>query len=193
MFLAAATLNHVLAQNAWAVQRLTPLAGKTFAVQAFPLPTLSFTLQPDGSVREAAPDAVADATLSATPDALLRYFTVEPRDPSLIRVGGDAAFGEEIGHVLAHLTWEAEEDLSRVFGDVIAHRLAGFARGWWEWRKESVLSLATAATEYFTEERPLIAKRSHVEQFTHEVSATREAVDLLETRIENLLNRQDAK
>jgi ubiquinone biosynthesis protein UbiJ len=186
MFLAAATLNHVLAQNAWATQRLAPLAGKTFAVQAAPLPTLAFTIQPDGSVKDAAPDAVPEATLSATPDALLRYFTVEPRDPSLIHISGDAQFGEEIGHVLAHISWEAEEDLSRIFGDVIAHRLAGFARGWWDWRKDSVLSLVTATTEYFTEEQPLIAKKTRVEQFAHEVAEVHDAVERLEARIARL-------
>jgi ubiquinone biosynthesis protein UbiJ len=189
MFLAAATLNHILAQNAWALRRLAPLAGRTFAVQAFPLPTLRFTIQPEGSLRDAAPDAVAEATLSATPDALLRYFTVEPRDPRLIRISGDAVVGEEIGHVLAHISWEAEEDLSRVFGDVIAHRLAGFARGWWEWRRDSVLSLATAAAEYFTEERPLIAKRSHIEAFAREVGDVSQAVDQLEARIAHLSDR----
>lgn len=189
MFLAATTLNHVLAQNAWAMQRLAPLAGKTFALLAFPLPTLSFTIQPEGSVREAAPDAIAEATLSATPDALLRYFTVEPHDPGLIAISGNAPFGEEIGHVLAHISWEAEEDLSRVFGDVIAHRLAGFARGWWEWRKESVLSLATAATEFLTEERPLIAKRSHIDAFAREVGEVQGAVDQLEARIARLNER----
>lgn len=186
MLLAAATLNHVLAQNAWAVQRLAPLAGKTFAVQAAPLPSLAFTIQSDGLLKDAASDAAPDTTLSATPDALLRYFTVEPRDPSLIRIEGDTQLGEEIGHVLAHIDWEAEEDLSRIFGDVIAHRLAGFARGWWEWRRDSVLSLATAATEYFTEERPLIAKKSRIEQFAHEVSEVRDAVDQLEARIARL-------
>jgi len=183
MFLAAATLNHILAQNAWAMQRLAPLAGKTFAVQAAPLPTLTFIIQPEGSVKDAAPNAAPEATLSATPDALLRYFTVEPRDPSLIHISGDDRFGEEIGHVLAHISWEAEEDLSRVVGDVIAHRLAGFARGWWDWRKQSVLSLVTAATEYFTEERPLIAKRSHIDAFAREVGDVSQAVDQLEARI----------
>jgi ubiquinone biosynthesis protein UbiJ len=190
MFLAAATLNHVLAQNDWAMQRLAPLAGKTFAVQAFPLPTLRFTIRPEGSLRDAAPDVVVEATLSATPDSLLRYFTVEPRDPALIHISGDAAFGEEIGHVLAHISWEAEEDLSRIFGDVIAHRLAGFARGWWEWRKDGVLSLATAATEYFTEERPLIAKRAHIEAFAREVNEVQAAVARLEARIARLSDRR---
>jgi ubiquinone biosynthesis protein UbiJ len=192
MLFAATTLNHVLAQNPWAMQRLAPLAGKTFAVQAAPLPPLAFTIQPEGDVKDAMPDAVPAATLSATPDALLRYFTVEPRDPNLVRITGDTPFGEEIGHVLAHITWEAEEDLSRVFGDVIAHRLAGLARGWWEWRKQSVLSLATAATEYFTEEHPLIAKRAHIEQFAHAVSEVQQAVERLEARVARLNAPEDS-
>jgi ubiquinone biosynthesis protein UbiJ len=189
MFLAAATLNHVLAQNEWARQRLAPLAGKIFSLQAAPLPSLSFTIQADGLVKDAASDAMPAATLSATPDALLRYFTVEPRDPNLIRISGDTQMGQEIGHVLAHISWEAEEDLSKLFGDVIAHRLAGFARGWWEWRKDSVLSLATAASEYFTEERPLIAKKSRIAQFTQDVQQVHDAVDTLASRIERLSSR----
>ena len=193
MLFAAATLNHILAQNTWAMQRLQPLSGKTFAVQAAPLPTLSFSVLPDGSVSDAATSAMADATLSATPDALLRYFSVEPRDPALIKLSGDAALGAEIGHILAHISWEAEEDLSRLFGDIIAHRMAGFGRDLWAWRKQSALNLATAASEYFTEERPLIAKRSHIEQFAQEVDRVRITTDLLEARIETLLQRQHAK
>jgi ubiquinone biosynthesis protein UbiJ len=193
MLLAATTLNHVLAQNAWAMQRLAPLAGKTFALQAAPLPAITFTIQADGQVKSAAPGAPAAATLSATPDALLRYFTVAPHDPNLIRILGDHALGAEIGHVLAHISWEAEEDLSRLFGDVIAHRLFGFARHWVEWRKQSALSLVTAASEYFTEERPLIAKRSRIAQFAQDVDAVRNATDLLESRIKTLSNRPDAQ
>ena len=188
MLLAAASLNHVLVQNAWALQRLTPLAGKTFAIHAAPLPTLTFTILPEGTLKNAAKGAQPEATLSATPDALLRYFTVEPHDPALIRISGDTQLGTEIGHVLAHISWEAEEDLSRVFGDVLAHRLAGFARGWFDWRKQSALSLATAASEYFTEERPLIAKRGGIAQFAQEVDAVRVATDRLEARIQKLVN-----
>jgi ubiquinone biosynthesis protein UbiJ len=186
LILAAAALNHVLAQNAWAMQALVPLAGKTFALNTPPFPAVSFTVQPEGSVKDAASDAIPDTTLSATPDALLRYFVVEPHDAALIRISGDAELGRQIGHLLAHMTWEAEEDLSRVFGDVIAHRLASLARGWWDWRKQSVLSLAQAATEYFTEERPLIAKPAQLEHFARDVATTRDAVDALARRVEKL-------
>lgn len=189
MLLAAATLNHILAQNAWALQRLLPLVGKTFAIQAVPLPTLTFTIQPDGHVTDAAPETMAEATLSATPDALLRYFSMEPRDPSLIHITGDTKFGAEIGQILAHITWEAEEDLAHLFGDIIAHRMAGFGRGLWEWHKQSALHWVAAASEYFTEEQPLIAKRSQIEQFALDVDAVRSATDQLEKRIQKLCSR----
>lgn len=190
MLLAATTLNHILAQNAWALQRLAPLSGKTFSVQAAPLPTLTFTLLPDGYVADAAPEALAEASLRATPDALLRYFALQPRDPSLIHISGDTQLGTEIGHILAHITWEAEEDLSRLFGDILAHRMAGLGRDLWAWRKQSALNLAMAASEYFTEERPWVAKRAHIEQFAHEVEAVREATDQLEIRIQKLFNHE---
>ena len=190
MLLAATTLNHILAQNAWALQRLAALSGKTFAVQAAPLPTLTFTLLPDGYVADAAPEVLAEASLRATPDALLRYFAVQPRDPSLIQISGDTQLGTEIGHILAHITWEAEEDLSRLFGDILAHRMAGLGRDLWAWRKQSALNLAMAASEYFTEERPLVAKRAHIEQFAHEVEAVRRATDALEIRIQKLCNHE---
>ena len=188
MWLAATTLNHILAQNTWALQRLQPLSGKSFTIQTPPLPALTFTLQPDGCVIEA-PQAIADATLNATADALLRYFAVEPRDPSLIRITGDAAFGAEIGHVLAHIHWEVEEDLSRLLGDIIAHRVVGFGRNLWEWRKQSTLNLATAVGEYFTEEQAFIIRRRHVEQFAQEVEVVRAATDQLDIRIQKLVNR----
>lgn len=190
MLLAAATLNHILAQNAWALQRLIPLSGKTFALQAAPLPTLTFTLLPDGYVADAAPETLAETSLSTTPDALLRYFAVQPRDPSLIHMSGDTQLGTEIGHILAHITWEAEEDLSRLFGDILAHRMAGLGRDLWQWRKQSALNLAAAASEYFTEERPLIAKQAHIAQFAHEVNAVREATDLLDIRVQKLCNHE---
>ena len=189
MLLAAASFNHLLAQNAWAQQRLAPLAGKSFAVHAAPLPALTFTIQHDGQVQDAASGVQADATLSAAPDTLLRYLSQEPRDTSLLHITGDSQFGAEISDVFAHLSWEAEEDLSRVVGDVLAHRMAGLARGLWTWQKQSALNVTAAASEYFTEERPLIAKRMHIEQFARDVDTVRLAVDRLELRIQKLNNR----
>jgi ubiquinone biosynthesis protein UbiJ len=43
-------------------------------------------------------------------------------------VDGDVMLAASLGELARHLRWDAEEDLSRVLGDVAAHRLAGLLR-----------------------------------------------------------------
>lgn len=131
--------------------------------------------------------ATPDATLAATPSGFLRYLSVEPRDPDLIAIEGDAEFGAALREVLSQLTWEAEEDLSRIVGDVLAHRIAGFAQNWLAWGEQSLKRFALSTSEYFTEEQALLAKPRHLAQFAREVTAVESAVDSLEERIQKLL------
>lgn len=184
MRLAASVFNHLLAQNAWATHRLARVAGQSFRIVTPPL-ALTFTIDEQGLVYAAAGSA-AQATLTLTPDALLRYLATTPRDADLIRIEGDAAFGAELRAIFSQLSWEAEEDLSRFFGDVIAHRLAGTARDLWAWRKQTALNFAHAAAEYLTEEQPLIAKPRHLKTFAQDVDTLHNAVMALEQRIGKL-------
>lgn len=188
MLLAAPALNHLLAQNAWARDRLAAHAGKIFQLRVPPV-MVNFTIGEDGLLTQAATDAPIGAALFALPGTLARYALITPRDPSLITIEGDVEFGALLRDTLAQLKWEAEEDLSKVVGDVLAHRIAGFARDMLAWRLNAATSVAHSAAEYVTEERPLIAKHRHVEQFTQDVAATTQAVDALEQRIEKLKTR----
>jgi len=187
MLLAASTLNHLLAQNTWAQQKLTPFAGKVFQLR-LPPATLTFTLGASGTVTSSN-GALPDTVLSTTPTALLRYISTTPRDLGLIAVAGDMPFGTVLREIMSQLNWEAEEDLSRVVGDVLAHRLMGFAHSWTAWRKQSAANFAHAAAEYVTEEQPLLAKPRHIAQFAQEVDALRDAVAQLAQRIEKLSTR----
>lgn len=174
----------MLAQNAWAQAKLALFAGKTFQLR-LPPAVLNFSLDATGSVRQAA-GGTTDATLIATPTGFLRYLTVEPRDQNLITIEGDAELGAALREILSQLTWEAEEDLSRLFGDVLAHRIAGFAKSWFTWREQSLKRFALGASEYFTEEQALLAKPNHLAQFKRDVEALSAEVDRLEKRIEKL-------
>lgn len=175
----------MLAQNAWAQARLAPYAGKLFQLRLTPA-LFNFSLDTAGLVRPAA-GGTPDATLIATPSGFLRYLALEPRDLTLIAIEGDAEFGAALREVLSQLTWEAEEDLSRLFGDVLAHRMAGFASTLFAWRKQAFKSLALGGSEYFTEEQALLAKPRHLAQFTQDVAAVESAVNDLEKRIQKLL------
>ena len=183
----AAAFNHLLAQNAWAQEKLVPFAGKVFQLRLAPA-TLTFTLGASGAVTSTNA-ALPDTVLSTTPTALLRYINTRPRDLSLIAVAGDMPFGTVLREIISRLNWEAEEDLSRVVGDVLAHRLMGFAHGWMAWRKQSAANFAHAAVEYVTEEQPLLAKPRHIAQFVQEVDALHDAVAQLAQRVEKLSGR----
>ena len=179
----AAAFNHVLAQNAWSQAKLVPFAGKLFQLKLLPA-VLTFALDESGLVQEA--KGVPAATLSATPSSFLRFLTGKPRDLNLITIEGDIEFGAALREILSQLTWEAEEDLSRLFGDVLAHRIAGLSKSLFTWQAQSLKSFAITSSEYFTEEQPLLAKPRNVAQFALAVRVLQTAVDNLDQRIQKL-------
>ncbi len=50
-----------------------------------------------------------------------------------IEVGGDTDFAAAINHIARNLRWDVEEDLSRIFGDIAAHRMAETGRTFQRW------------------------------------------------------------
>ncbi len=180
----ARILNHLLKQNAWAQAQLAPYAGKTFLFQLTPL-SLHFTLEPDGSVAAASP-LPADATLRISPTSFLRFIATQPRGPELIEMAGDHALGEVLRKVFSQLSWEAEEDLSRVLGDVLAHRVVGAARSLAQWGRDAVDHMAQAGAEYFSEERALLVSMRELERFRLDLSALEIALAHLEQRVARL-------
>ncbi len=185
---AVATLNHLLAQSGWATPRLAKFAGRTACFRIAPF-TLACTVQDDGLVHEAAKDASADATLVIPPTLLPRLALQEERAYALIETSGDAALIEEVLFLARNLRWDAAEDLSRFTGDIAAERIVGFARSARHQVRDTALNLAQALAEYWTEERPLIAKRVSVASFGQQVEALRDDVERLEQRINGLGKR----
>ena len=129
-------------------------------------------------------------TLTATLPVAMRALRGDEEAWNAVTVDGDTVFAQEIGYLVRHLKWDVEEDLSHVFGDVAAHRMAEGGRALNRWREQAGENVAQAFAEYWTEERPLIAKRRDVEQFNHEVDTLRDDVERLEKRVEMLANRQ---
>ncbi|MCW5582008.1 MAG: hypothetical protein KIS72_11765, partial [Luteimonas sp.] len=80
-------------------------------------------------------------------------------------------------------------DLSRVVGDVAAHRIAESGRTLRRWAESGGDNLARSFAEYWTEEQPLIAAGDDVARFTAEVDRLRDDVARLEKRIA-LLDRR---
>ena len=185
---ATRALNHVLRSAPLAMERLRKHAGRTAAFHVGPL-TLAFTVQTTGEVTAAVPGASRDLTVRISPFLLPRLAAREEAALREVEMQGDMELAQEISFLARHLTWDVEEDLSKVVGDIAAHRLVGSARAFSRWGRDAALRTAQGAAEYWTEESPLIASRVKVDGFVRDVSELRDAVDRLEKRIERAENQ----
>jgi len=179
----AGPVNHLLRANAWARERLLPYAGRVARIDNAPF-SIMMMVTADGDVTDAAADAAPDVLVRLSPGLMLRLIA---RDASVwhdVPVEGDPGFAAAISHIARHARWDIEEDLSRVVGDIAAHRMVETGRKIDTWGRQGADNLARTFAEYWTEERPLIASRGEVERFIREVDALRDDLARLEKRIE---------
>ena len=104
---------------------------------------------------------------------------------------GPADLASTVQFLFRELDWDVEEDLSRAFGDIAAHRMAESGRTLRRWSEQALENTGRSFAEYWTEERPLIAGKHDLEAFNRAVDELRDDVARLEKRIENLANRQE--
>jgi ubiquinone biosynthesis accessory factor UbiJ len=130
---ALSALNHVLRQQAWARDRLRAHVGRTVRiVVATPLgPVRADARIAEHGTLEVAEIESPTVTLSLTPsiDAVFGLLRDGPRGlTGHLKVEGDVMVAAAVGEIAQQLRWDVEEDLSRVFGDRVAHRMGETAR-----------------------------------------------------------------
>jgi ubiquinone biosynthesis protein UbiJ len=184
-----AFVNHLLRGADWARQELRRYAGRTVRFEVFPF-ALSLTVLDSGEVAAADAAAVPVVIARLTPGLVLRLAARDEKAWQDVEISGDTDFAAAIHHVARNLRWDVEEDLSRVFGDIAAHRMSETGRTLNRWGTQALENTGRAFAEYWTEEQPLIAGRRDLDEFNRAVDALRDDVARLEKRIENLSNRQ---
>jgi ubiquinone biosynthesis accessory factor UbiJ len=162
-------VNHVLDGAAWARARLVPFAGRIVEVRVGFLPPLLFAIKDDG--RLVAGGGEPAAIVSFTPRR---------------HISGDPALAAELEHLARHLRWDVEEDLSRLFGDVLAHRLAQAARRFTGWQRDSAARLGETLADYMIEEARLVVRRAELEELAAAAARLQSALERLEQRIARL-------
>lgn len=178
-------LNHLVNQNSWAKTQLQAYGGKTVS---FDMPPLSATLTvlEDGGLAMAGESATADARIIMPVPAALRLLAGDDGASALATIEGDTELAAALGRIMRGMSWEFEEDLSKVVGDIAAHQLAETGRKVAGGIRSQGLNLAQMLSEYWQEEQPMIAKKRHVDTFNREVDKLREDTERLQKRIEKL-------
>ena len=183
---AVAGLNHLLRQQPWAAERLKPFAGQAVEFRCPPFPDLRFRITDEGLLDRAQAEAASTLVVKITPGSLPFLLARDETARKEVEIEGPADLASTVDHLFRNLTWDVEEDLCRVFGVIVAHRLASGGWAFAAWQREAVLRLAENLAEYWTEEQPLLARPTDVESFCRNVDALRDDVARLEKRIERL-------
>ena len=179
----AAVVNHLLGRASWARERLTLHAGKTVCFDVIPF-RFSLEILPSGAV--SACKNAATTTFELTPALAMRMAATGETAWREVNTQGDLALARDVLFIAQNLRWDVEEDLSRVFGDIVAHRLADAGSALLRWQRDTAKGLAHQASIYWTEEQPLIATKTDLDQFSRAVDTLRDDVARFEKRLEQL-------
>jgi ubiquinone biosynthesis protein UbiJ len=189
-----AAVNHLLAAEPRAQTRLAVHAGKVVRVDAG-VATLAFRIAGDGSLTTAASEEKANVTIRMKLADLPLMAEHRERAFSYVQIEGDAEFASVIAQVAQSLHWEAEEDLSRLVGDMAARRLVQAGKGAVQTAQSVQRKLAENVAEYFLEENPMLVRPAAVSDFAGEVVKLRDDIERLSKRIGKLADKgmQEAK
>jgi len=181
---AAATINHLLAQEPWARTELKLHAGKVAVIDASPA-VLRLRVAPDGMVEAAGGDAAA-VTIRLKLSDLPLIAQNRERAFSYVQIEGDAEFANAISRLSQSLRWEAEYDLEKLVGPIAAVRLVQGARAALQGARNGQRKVAENVAEYFLDENPLLIRPVVAESFAADVTRFRDDVERASKRLEKL-------
>jgi len=179
-----APFNHFLPSKSWAGKRLQPYVGKTVRLCISSFFNIVLTVQTSGELSAAMSSATVDTTITLTPGLLSRLLAHDEEAYRKISISGDSVFAEELLCISKNLHWDVEQDLSRIMGDILAHRVVRISKDLKQWHNKTIRNLSETLVEYWMEEQPLLAKSVRVHEFISEVGALKDDVEQLEKRVE---------
>ncbi|WP_420105282.1 ubiquinone biosynthesis accessory factor UbiJ [Herbaspirillum huttiense] len=185
---AAAVINHLLAQEPWARDTLMAHAGKVACIDTGVM-QLRLKVTGDGYLQEVPADALANVTIRLKLSDLPLIAANRERAVSYVKLEGDADFANAISQLSQKLRWDAEDDLSRVVGDVAATRIVSGARCLFDAARTTQRKLTENLAEYFLEEQPMLIRPRQLQDFSADVVRLRDDLERLSKRIEKLERR----
>ena len=184
-------LNRGLPRSPRAQQLCAELTGRSVAVEIREI--TRFLVESTGSMlRITRGTASADAEIVGGPFGLIALSGDKP-DSVLQRGGveirGDAELAQKFRELALLLSPDLEDTLSKLIGDVPAHRIGRLGQLALGWTRKAAATAVENLAEYLGHERRDLVPRNEGEQFLRGVDALREDLDRLEARVA-LLHRQ---
>ncbi len=186
--LLAAAINHLLEQDPGEKARLARHAGKIARVDAG-VADLRLLVGAGGAVSPADPAAAPNVTIFINASDLPLLVQDRTRAFSLVKIEGDAEFASALSQMMTNLRWDAEGDLSTLFGNLAAVRIAATARQGWNTARSVHASVMENMVEYLLEENPTLVRQQSMRDFGAAVSTLRDDVERLAKRFDKIKGR----
>ena len=189
-------LQHLTNQNNWSRPHLQPFAAKVIQLD-FTLIKVNLLILEDGSLAIAGDSynkgATPDASIYVPPSLALRLLAGDEAAKTQIKIEGDAHLATEFSKVLQNMRWDVEEDLSHFVGDIAASKIGAASTAAYVTAKKQSINAAEMLSEYWQEEKPILAKKRHAESFNAEVDTLRSDVARFEKRLNKLAKLLESK
>lgn len=192
---AEAAINQVLALDAEGAARLAKVQGQVLEVVLTGFGTRVYVLPGESRLfLYGAYDAEPDCVVYGSPVALLGMVTSEHREDAVfagaIRIDGDNRLAQTLGEVFQGLDIDWEEQLSKLLGDTLAHRLMDRVRAGERWAGRSRDVTRENLREYLQEEAAVVPSRQELNAFFAAVDTLRDDVERLAARVERLAQQR---
>ena len=179
----------MIGQNQWAKPRLQPFAGKTISFD-FVIAKAHLQILEDGSFclleNSRENNDALDASIYAPPSLVFRMMAGDEAAKTLFKVSGDTHFAAELSRILQHMRWDFEDDLSKLTGDIAANKIVNLAKKSTATVKRQGKDAADMLSEFWQEEKPILAKKWQVEQFNSNVDTLKSDAARFEKRLQKL-------
>jgi len=183
--------NNYLALDPEAPEKLTAFDGKLICIDIRGLNKRIYLLIKDRKISVLKQhDAGPDATIIGSPAALFKLGVQRDSAPLFfageVEIRGDTRLGRQFKSLLADMEIDWEEHLSRLIGDIAAHRVAGLVNTLKEWGESVAGNFTDDVGEYLQEESRDVVSGAEMEMFYQQVDKLRDDTERLKARIDRL-------
>lgn len=187
-------INRVLALDPDTLTRLCAMNGKVIAIELKGMDMALYLIPGNAGLNVFAHfEGEPDTTLRGTPVGMLRMGMAENAGDSFfagdVEISGDVELGTQFREIFDGLDIDWEEHLSRITGDVVAHKVGSFMRSAVQWGRQTLDTVGRDGAEYLQEESRDLPNRFEMDAFLSDIDTIRTDVDRLEARINRLARK----
>jgi len=184
-------LNQYLSLDEDAGLFLQPLAGKVIAITIEPFQETLYLCPAEDKIQvleQFLGDVDTQLTGSLTAFGLLglNAHSMQSVLDGQIKISGDTRVGQQFQQLFKNLDIDMEESLSKITGDVIAHKIGNLFRSGKSWTQQSIETFRQNLEEFLQEETRDLPAKPEAEIFYRQVDELRSDFDRLQARIDRL-------